>query len=290
MAELRVVLAGDEAAGCRVLSMLERSALHLVAVAAKLGNADQSTSLAARAAAIGVPTLDACRLRTPDVVPELATHEPDVLLNVHSLHKVHGEVLDLFPVGAWNLHPGPLPEAAGINVPSWAIANGHQSHGVTVHTMTADYDEGDIAYEDRFPIEPTATGLSLSIECGRRGLALIRCLIDQLADDPAGVPRSPQDLTKRRLYPLGQPNDGIVDWSSPAAVIEAQVRAADFRPFPGPWSTPEAAVGDQTLLLHAVEIGGPTDRAPGAVSRTEDGPLVAAADRWVRILESEPTT
>ena len=285
MTGLRVALAGDEAAGVRTLGILQRSEHELVVVAAN--PSDDDRSLGARAAELGVTTIEARRLRSPETAEELAALEPDVLLNVHSLHKVHGEVLSVFGVGAWNLHPGPLPEAAGINVPNWAIAEGHTSHGVTVHAMTENYDEGSIAYEDRFPIKEGATGLTLSVECASRGLALVKRLCDQLETDPAGVPRIAQDLSRRRFFGIGQPNDGLVAWTDRAETVAAQVRAADFRPFDNPWQPPRAEVGGVTHLLREVAVGDETDASPGTVRHEDDELLVAAGDRWVRLLETE---
>ncbi len=290
---LRVILAAEEAAGARTLRLLEKSPHHLVAVAAKPVASDApsgaSPTLLERAAAAGAATFDSRMLRTADIVPELRELAPDVLLNVHSLYKVHPAVVEVFSVGAWNLHPGPLPEAAGINVPSWAIADGFQEHGVTVHAMTENYDEGAIAYEERFPLRDGATGLTLSAECATRGLGLIRSLIQQLADDPSAVPHITQDLTAQRYYGLGQPNDGVIDWQQAASKIEAHVRAADFRPFEGPWKPPKACVGGELIGLVKVQVG--DEVAPG----TQAGQLavfdgrtaVAADDRWVHLVETE---
>lgn len=286
MSGLRIVLAADEAAGVRTLNLLTRSPHELVGVAARPVDPDDGTSLLARAEALGVPGIDARRLRRADVVPELVALRPDVLLNVHSLTKVCGEVLDVFGVGAWNLHPGPLPEGAGINVPSWAIALGWTEHGVTVHRMTTEYDEGEIAYADRFPIAERATGLTLSAECGSRGLRLVKQLIDQLADDPAGVPRLRQDPARRGYYGLGQPRDGRIDWTRPAAEVDAHVRAADFRPFDSPWPAPCTEVDGRRLALLEVAIGEPTDAAPGTTVADDGRLAVAAADRWVTLIET----
>lgn len=287
MTDLRIVLAADEAAGERAMRMVERSGHALAGVAARRPVGDPDRSLWGRATAAGVPCFDAKRLTSAGIAAELGELRPDVLLNVHSLHKVHRDVLELFGVGAWNLHPGPLPEAAGINVPSWAIALGHRRHGVTLHRMTENYDEGAVAYEDRFPIAPDATGLRLSAECGRRGLVLVQRLLEQLAVDPAAVPRVPQDLSQRRFFSTGQPNDGVIEWTSPAEVVDAHVRAADFRPFTGPWKAPRAVVGDETRRLLEVAVDRPSDAVAGSVARDGDRLMVAAADNWVRIVDSE---
>lgn len=292
MTSLRIVLAGDEAAGARALALLLRSNHDVVAVAAPRGIDNEPGALWQRATEHGLTVFDARRLHHPDTANELIPVRPDVLLNVHSLTKVASEVLDVFAVGAWNLHPGPLPEGAGINVPSWAISERWSRHGVTLHRMTAEYDEGVIAYEDRFPIDQRATGLTLSAECASRGIRLVKRLIDQLSDDPATVPEHAQDLTARAYYGLGQPNGGIVEWSMEAASIDAAVRAADFRPFPSPWHWPQSELDGEWVELVDVEVGELSDEAPGTTrSSQNDGHVtteVATRDRWLRLVETKP--
>ncbi len=290
MTSLRVILAADEAAGTRTLNLLQRSELELVAIAAKPPAEDGERSLFAKGAELGVPCFDSRRLGRPEMAAEFAALEPDVFLNVHSLTKVCAEVLEVFAVGAWNLHPGPLPEGAGINVPSWAIALGWREHGVSLHRMTAEYDEGELTYEDRFPIAEGATGLTLSAECGNRGLRLVKRLIDQLVDDPTQVPGTSQDLSGRGYYGKGQPNDGVVDWSASAASIDAHVRAADFRPFDSPWQAPRAQIDGSWFELVEVELGEPTDEPAGSTRTDDERIAVAAADRWITVIEARKVT
>ena len=56
------------------------------------------------------------------------------------------DVLEAPRIGSFNLHPGPLPEYAGLNAPSWAIYHGEQEHRVTLHWLDAGIDTGPIAY------------------------------------------------------------------------------------------------------------------------------------------------
>lgn len=283
MSPLRVLLAGDEAAGHRALKLLERSTLSVVGVATSAD--DPKSRLRAGAKELGAPVLDARVLGRDSGLEELAALSPDVLLNIHSLTKVSASALDLFAVGAWNLHPGPLPEAAGINVPSWAVALSWTEHGVTVHRMTSEYDAGDIAYQDRFSIPVGATGLRLSAECARRGMALVSGLIGQLEEDAAGVPRIAQDLAARAYYGRGQPNDGRIDWNESAERIVAHVRAADFRPFPSPWHEPIAEIDGEPVGLVEVSIGSRTSATPGTCARLDGELSVAATDHWIMIHE-----
>ena len=285
-----MILAADEAAGARTLKLLQRSALDVVAIAAKPPAPDGHRSLWATGADLGLPCFDSRRLGQPELATELAALEPDVFLNVHSLTKVCPEVLEIASIGAWNLHPGPLPEGAGINVPSWAIALGWREYGVSLHRMTAEYDEGELTYEDRFPIAEGATGLTLSAECGTRGLRLVKRLIDQLVEDPSAVPGEAQDLRRRGYYGRGQPHDGVIDWSTSSATIEAHVRAADFRPFDSPWRTPRAEIDGCWFELIDVEVGAPTTEVAGTARCDEGRIAVAASDRWLSLIEARKVT
>jgi methionyl-tRNA formyltransferase len=47
----------------------------------------------------------------------------------------------------------PLPEYRGCNQFSYAIIDGVDTFGVTIHQINAGIDSGDIIFEDRFPIE-----------------------------------------------------------------------------------------------------------------------------------------
>ena len=51
-----------------------------------------------------------------------------------------------------NLHMAPLPEYRGCNQFSFAIVNGDQEFGTTLHQMDPGIDSGGILFERRFPI------------------------------------------------------------------------------------------------------------------------------------------
>ena len=53
-----------------------------------------------------------------------------------------------------NLHNSLLPRHRGMNPINWALRNGERKHGVTIHKVTAEFDEGDILAQREFPISP----------------------------------------------------------------------------------------------------------------------------------------
>lgn len=227
---------------------------------------------------LGLKTSPAELVRSAAFADEL--HDVDLLLNVHSLHVADGDVVSAPRIGSFNLHPGPLPEYAGLNVPSWAIYNGEPMHGVTVHWMDARIDAGPVAWLERFELTDTDTGLSVAGRCVRRGVPLLLRLVEVAATDAGSIPRCAQDTSRRRYFGAGPPNDGRLDWSAPASEISRFVRAADYAPFPSPWGHPRAALGGHEVgIAKAVQTGRPTTLPPGTIDElTDAGALVAAGD------------
>jgi UDP-4-amino-4-deoxy-L-arabinose formyltransferase/UDP-glucuronic acid dehydrogenase (UDP-4-keto-hexauronic acid decarboxylating) len=286
VSSIRVVLIAEEAAGTRVLRLLENApSVTVEAVFAAPDRRDRMGSVWASAERAGHRLLPADRVRDPETAAELADRNLDLVLNVHSLYIIHPALLELPRLGAYNLHPGPLPEMAGLNVPSWAILLGHQHHGVTLHQMTAGIDEGAIAFEDRFAVPAGATGLTLSLECVRRGVPLIARLLETV-ERGEPIPARSQDLSVRRYFDRRPPEGGSIHFAKSAEDIAAHVRAADYGPFESPWGQPH--VMSEAARVGLVSISVPETTAwgqapPGTVRLSGEDAYVACADGWISL-------
>ena len=53
-----------------------------------------------------------------------------------------------------NIHNGPLPLYRGVAPINWALKNGEDSHGVTIHEITPGIDDGPIYGQLIYPIYP----------------------------------------------------------------------------------------------------------------------------------------
>ena len=278
---LRVVLVAEGAAGSHVLRALDESEHEVVLVVAS----DDGGSLSGvrrLAQSLGVSVVGSGELRDPLFEERIRAAATDLLLNVYSLHILPQNVVSAPRIGSFNLHPGPLPEYAGLNVASWAIYRGETSHGVTLHWMDDGIDTGPVAYSSSFPIGADDTGLTLGLACIRHGVPLVRALLDAAVRDPAAIPRRPQRLGSRRYFGREGPTTDV-RWSRPAAQIVDHVRACDYRPFPGPWPLPATRVrGRQVELVSAARSGKATDVEPGTVGPVDAaGAWVGAGDEWV---------
>jgi methionyl-tRNA formyltransferase len=284
---VNVVLVAGEAAGIQTLRAILKTRHRIVGVVAS----SQADAPQRGATVRGVAEANGCRIwpgtavRDPHFGTILREASVDVLLNVHSLRVIHAAVLEAPVIGSFNLHPGPLPEYAGLNAPSWAIYNGEPLHAVTVHWMTAEIDTGPIAFRQEIPTDDADTGLTLSAKCVRAGVPLLVKLLDVAEEDPAAIPSQPQDRSRRRYYGREVPDDGRLHWSQPADRIVRFVRACDYSPLPSPWGHPRTVIrGQPCEIVKAFRTRRACAVPAGTVGPVEnDAAFVAAADEWVAI-------
>jgi methionyl-tRNA formyltransferase len=98
--------------------------------------------LIALAAAHGVPVLESLEeLPECDIIYSIQYHE---ILGERHLAKARQ--------AAVNLHMAPLPEYRGCNQFTWALLDGKEEFGTTIHMMSTGVDDGDILFQKRFPI------------------------------------------------------------------------------------------------------------------------------------------
>ena len=283
---MRLLLVGEESAGMQLLKELAPTAHEIVGVmAAPERAAAKAPSVWRLAETMGLRRWPAALVRRADFAATLAAERIDVLLNVHSLYVIHDAVLAAARLGAFNLHPGPLPRYAGLNAPSWALYTGETSHAVTLHKMVAEVDCGSTVYEARFAIEESDTALTLYAKCRKLGIPLILRLLEQLDADPASLPLARQDPAGLRCYGREVPENGRLHWARPAREIVNFVRACDYYPFASPWGLPTARLDSRDIgILKASRTGRATDAPPGTVTESEAHSIsIAGEDESVRV-------
>jgi methionyl-tRNA formyltransferase len=285
---LRIALAAEESAGVQLVRQLAKSGHEVVCVLTKRhGDKVRGATVEGVATTNGLEVLDAERVRDAASGKRLRDEGVDLLLNAHSLFIAAPEVVAAPRIGAFNLHPGPLPRYAGLNGPSWALYHGEREYGVTVHWMEPGIDTGPIAYQTLFPIDEEDTGLGVSTRCIREGVPLMMHLVAQAARRPEGIPRVEQDLSERSYFVRRKvPHRGRLSWAWSAEKLVNLVRAADFHPLPSPWGVPKAMrAGERIGIVKARRTHAPTDADPGTVARDPEARAVrvACADEWVEV-------
>lgn len=287
---INILLVAEEAAGIQALRAITGTAHRVVGVVTSEHRAGHAAASVRRAAEqLGCRIWPSCVVKDPAFAETMRSARIDVLLNVHSLHLIHPVIVAAPAIGSFNLHPGPLPQYAGLNSPSWAIYNGESQHAATVHWLAPDIDMGPIAFHAQIATEKRDTGLSLSAKCVKAGIPLLLRLLDAAAHDPAAIPRVPQDLGRRRYYGKEVPENGRLRWSQPARSIVRFVRACDYFPWRSPWGHPRARLNGEPLrILKAFCTARLCMALTGTVGDVAEAvAFIAAADAWVGVSRVE---
>ncbi|MEX0721113.1 MAG: formyltransferase family protein [Balneolaceae bacterium] len=279
---MNILLTADEAAGLHTFRMLNNSNHHIAAVI----TSENNFAIRKLATQLSIPVMEPSNLIDPAFANWIQTKKIDVLLNVHLLYIIHPHIIGAVTMGAFNLHPGPLPKYAGLNTPSWAIYNREEEYGVTLHWLEEGIDTGHIAYKAPVPLKKDETGLSLSTKCATTGMKLISKLLKDLSSGITAVPRIPQDTTGRKFFKRKEvPQEGVIKWTQTSTKIDAFVRACNYAPFKSPWGYPKTSYKKSNVEISSVTL---TEEActtkPGTVKITHNEFVrVATADYWLSI-------
>lgn len=178
---------------------------------------------------LGLPVLQAEKIRQPDVFQQLSDWKPDVIIVAAFGQILRQEVLDLAPFGCINIHASLLPRWRGAAPIQACILAGDEQTGISIMKLDAGVDTGPILRQRSIPIKPEDTGGQLFEKLAVLGGEV---LMDTLPDYLDGVilPQ-PQDDEKSTYAPMLKKEDGILDFSQPAEFLARRVRA--FNPWPG---------------------------------------------------------
>lgn len=139
------------------------------------------------------------------------------------------------PYGTFNLHFAPLPRYRGVLPIPFAIINGENEHGVTMHKIDEGMDSGPIVSQSLIPIFPDDTGYDLYKRCEKSGLILFQETVHKFILANGKLPTREQDVEDVISYVKGDLKSLEVDLSWGIERIYNFVRAFDFPPFESPY-------------------------------------------------------
>lgn len=203
----------------------------------------------------------------------IQNRKPDILLSITSPFLLPEEILNIPRLLALNLHPGVLPQYAGFYTHLWAIINGENRFGVTLHKMVEKVDAGSIFSIEWFDLLPTETGISAYLKCVKASGNLLRRFFSQLMSDK--VHFESQDLSLQRLYKKREIEELTVSPMWDSKKIWRTFKAHQFRPFPSPIGDLKISLNEEIFTIQKMnfkEVSIDTDVPTGfIISMKEDG-------------------
>lgn len=166
-------------------------------------------------------------------------------------------VIQLFPHGILNIHPSLLPKYRGPTPIQTAIINGDEETGVTIIKLNEKIDEGEIVAQEKTPIDPNDTSITLGEKLFKAGTnLLIKILPDYLEGKIKLTPQNNNVVTGHwpvttNMTKKFTKQDGFILFENLKNVYRSETLAKDdkynlshqiynkfraFQPWPGIWT------------------------------------------------------
>jgi methionyl-tRNA formyltransferase len=239
------------------------------------GMAVLASAVAHQAERLGLPVFTPISLQPPSTVEALRAHHAEAAVVVAFGMILPKPILDLFPLGCFNLHASLLPRWRGAAPIQRAIMAGDRNTGVVVMKMAEGLDTGPVAVTEQIAIGPDATAGDVHDALARLGAGL--------------MVRALTALEKHELLLTPQPSAGVtyahkiekaetrIDWTTAWDKVHDHCRG--LSPFPGAWF--EHANAGRIKVLRTTKAKGAG--APGQV--LDDALTVACGEGAIRLLE-----
>lgn len=285
MTDLRLVFAGSPAAAVPSLRALAATAHDIVGVVTREDSPQgrrgilTPTPVATEAEELGIPVIRANRLagEATEAVQALA---PDLGVIVAYGGLVREPLLSTPRLGWINLHFSLLPRWRGAAPVQRAIMAGDETTGATVFQLVPELDAGDSYGRISEPIGRHQSAGNLLESLSYSGAELLVRVVDALA---GGTARPEPQVGEVTLAPKLRLSDGEIDWTLPAAVVDAHIRGVT--PEPGAFTT----VDDQRLkVLEAAIAHDVPHLAPGAIDLVGKTVMVGTATQPIELVTVHP--
>ncbi len=220
------------------------------------------------------------RVRDPEFVETLRKINPDIIVVAAYGQILPKDILLLPKYGCINIHASLLPAYRGAAPINWAVMRGESRTGITIMQMDEGMDTGAILLQESIAIDPRDTAGTLTEKMSQLGAKMIAEALPLV--EAGSLAPVVQDGSKATLAPILKKEDGLVDWTAPAAEIHNRVRG--LSPWPGAYTFFE---GKLIKIIETEAV--PGEGEPGMVYTPDRSVLAVGTGRGLlRIVGIQP--
>ena len=234
------------------------------------------------ALAHGLNVYQPARIKNDEAKQLFASHNADVAVVVAYGKILPEEFLSAPRRGCINVHFSLLPLYRGAAPANWAIVNGETETGVTTMFIEPSLDTGPILLQRKTAIGETETAPELLERLADVGASLLSETLARL-NDLTPRPQRDRDAT---FAPILKKEDGLIDWTRRAEVIERSVRGFQ------PWPTAYTSLKSKGLTIwSALVVDSPEPDAPAGeviVAHRDELVVSCGEQTALRLLEVQP--
>jgi methionyl-tRNA formyltransferase len=239
------------------------------------GMALSPSPVAREAERLNIPIFSPKTLKHSDAVSAMRAHGAAAAVVVAYGLILPKPILDVFPLGCFNLHASLLPRWRGAAPIHRAIMAGDGETGVMVMQMDEGLDTGPIAMAECVRINPDETTGDLHDRLAPLGATLMAVALGAL--ERGSLTLTPQAAAGATYANKIGKNETRIDWTRPWSEVHNHCRG--LSPFPGAW----CELADRTRMKVLRTTKGIGEGQPG---RVLDAHLtIACGSGAVRIVE-----
>ncbi len=209
------------------------------------------------------------RLKDPSLHDELRNLKPDVSVVAAYGRILPSDLLQLAPLGCWNVHFSLLPKYRGSSCVASAISNGDSETGVTIMKVVEELDAGPVLCQERVLIGDDETAGELEERLAHLASPLLNEALSEI--ESGAIHLMEQNSDDVTLAPLIRKEQAQIDWNQPAAKVSLKVRAMN------PWPVAYTFLNGQRLKVFQVNL------SSSKSSRSSPGEIVAIHDEGIQV-------
>ena len=194
----------------------------------------------------GLPILQPERVGKEEVRKQLQELKPDLFVVASYGQKIPQDIMDLAPFGCINIHPSLLPKYRGAAPLVGPILNGDARTGVSIMRLAEQLDAGNILAQETIILDPKETVTSLEPKLADLGARLLLSVIERMK--MGSLEETKQNEEEATYIKQITKEEGRIDFSDPAEVIERKVRAY------APWPSAYTSLDHKTFKIWAADV------------------------------------
>ncbi len=210
----------------------------------------------------------------------LSKHNADIMVTCAYGQILKKHILDLTPMGVYNIHGSILPRWRGAAPIQWAVLSGDTTTGITILKSDIGMDDGDILLTKEMDVLPEYTAGDLFDKLTILGAeAIIEALSILESGDFTLTPQDHALVTHARML---EKEDCLLSFSQPAKSVVAWVKGLN--------PSPIALIyyeGQPIKVYDARVVSYEGEAKPGeiVVASPKQGLVIAAIDGAVELIE-----
>ncbi|VXC11474.1 Methionyl-tRNA formyltransferase [Flavobacterium sp. 9AF] len=187
--------------------------------------------------------------------------QPDYIFSISFPFLIPEEVLAFGTEKFINFHPGPLPQYRGVMPIFEVLKNQEKKTAICAHFMNANFDEGNIIFNDPINIHERETYGSLTVKLSKR-MAQIALNMANMLQYAHSIPSIAQEEDLAYYYEKPTLSDTYINWKRmDASEIVSLINACN------PWNTgaDTTFLGQPAKIIDAKIINQTHNQLPGTI-------------------------